>query len=363
MKKKILAVSIGAVLAVGFLTPALMNAQAQISSESRVLNSILALTEDINKKAQTVNNNLDNIDDDLLLKQKFWQVERYEVESPGFLLIANDGCEFADFTACAFNVESIQLDFADIWSLNNGGGCVQFLIVDSIMTDVSSKGICTPTNLLVDLGVGKIGASEFVAVVFDSKNFTLTVEWNGEKPQGMSLCTYPGGPNECEFVPIKGCGLAQSDICIDVDGIVTANTGIGSADDVFLGAPLTDFPTGPTPSGLDWFDQDGDGNLSTSDALHMERPGNPVVCATASSNAVYDAGSDCLVLDVDGDLANGTAVDCDIETGFRCDGFNEPVFTPEPGYKFVKFCDSSNDGEWDSGEDIVLDLNQNGIFD
>jgi hypothetical protein len=53
MNKKILAVSVSVALAIGFLAPSLMNAQAQVSSESRVLNTILALTQDINKDAHT----------------------------------------------------------------------------------------------------------------------------------------------------------------------------------------------------------------------------------------------------------------------------------------------------------------------
>jgi hypothetical protein len=204
--KKVLAVSISAVLAVGFLAPALMNAQAQVSSESRVLNTILALTQDSNKDAQRVNNNLDNIDDDLLLKQKFWQYEPYHEEA-NRIGIAVVGCDFEDESACAFNIESIQLNCEP-------GGCagVAAVMVDGVFSDVSgfseeSGGtpVPTPTNLLVDLGVGKIGASDFVAILIEKDEaFFGKVEWNGEKPQGMELCTFSsgedGGPNPCDEI-------------------------------------------------------------------------------------------------------------------------------------------------------------------
>jgi hypothetical protein len=212
--KKILAVSISAVLTVGFLAPSLMNAQAQVSSESRVLNTILALTEDINRKAQTVHNNLDNIEEDLLLKQKFYQIVDESEGTHRFVLFKSPpscpadvsvqcpnfdgGCAFDDPSACAFNVESIQFRPFDLEGGVNASPmapCVEAIIVDGAFTDVSGKNICTPTNLLVDMGVGKIGAAMEVVVVLDAP-FVGNVEWNGEKPQGMFLFA------ESEFVPL-----------------------------------------------------------------------------------------------------------------------------------------------------------------
>jgi hypothetical protein len=188
MRKKIIALSVSIVLAISFLAPAFMNAQAQVSSESRVLNTILALTEDIKRKAQLVNNNLDNIDDDLLLKQKFWQIVLDDPFEANLFGLFNEGCDFNDDSACAFNVESIQFRFSDLQGEVNAanGPCVQRIIVDDVETDLSGKGICVPTNLTVDMGVGKIGAADRVEVLLDGP-FSGIVEWNGEKPQGLSL--------------------------------------------------------------------------------------------------------------------------------------------------------------------------------
>jgi hypothetical protein len=217
MSKKVLAVSISVVLAVSFLAPVFMNAQAQVSSESRVLNTILALTQDINKKAQLVNNDLDNIEDDLQLKQKFWQSvpyecfievtgeqasidcntvdgERISASQNGPLSRAlvgfgweNDGCDFADESACAFNVESVQI-------VSDESIRVAAIVTEEgVVTDISGKAIFTDTNLLVDMGIGKTGTSccffpllEF----FPGDNARVEFsEFNGEKPQGMFLST------------------------------------------------------------------------------------------------------------------------------------------------------------------------------
>jgi hypothetical protein len=216
--KKVLAVSIGAVLAASFLIPAFMNAQAQVSSESRVLNTILALTEDINKKAQLLNNNLDNIEDDLLLKQKFWQTPPFEcivepfnnatgsfvflncdgfpepetvgfegVESERFFFgvgpLLND-CGFSDSSACEFNVESAQIR-------SEPNRRIGLITTGRVITDVTGKQIETPTNLMVDMGVGKVGAvGAFVPHVelFPDDQVLIDFhEFNGEKPQGMFL--------------------------------------------------------------------------------------------------------------------------------------------------------------------------------
>jgi hypothetical protein len=200
--RKVLALSVSAVLAISFLTPSIINAQAQVSSESRVLNTILALTQDSNKDAQRVNSNLDTINDDLLLKQKFWQLS-FDTTGQFVLIGVFGSCEFADDSACAFNVESAQFD---------GSGFVSGIFVDGVFTDVRNKDISASTNLLVDSGAGKIGANEFVAVLFDEEDsYSGDVEFNGEKPQGMSLimvlsssavedtgnCFGFGGPVDC----------------------------------------------------------------------------------------------------------------------------------------------------------------------
>jgi hypothetical protein len=180
MNKKVLAASIGAVLTVSFLAPSIMNAQAQVSSESRVLNTILALTNDINKKAQTLNNNLDNIDDDLLLKQKFYTLT---VTGAGDELDIEAVCDFDDPSACAYNIEGIQCYDGEVLvdEIEVGND-------EDVKTDLSDKEIETPANILVEMGVGKIGVSgglEF-DLEFDPE-FNGTCVVVGEKPQGMRL--------------------------------------------------------------------------------------------------------------------------------------------------------------------------------
>ena len=89
-----------------------------------------------------------------------------------------------DPSACAFNVESIQID---------GSGNPKFIDVDFALTDIRDQQISAPTNLLIDSGIGKIGASEFVVVVCEdfipnvNDHCSGGIEFNGEKPQGMFL--------------------------------------------------------------------------------------------------------------------------------------------------------------------------------
>ena len=66
-------------------------------------------------------------------------------------------------------------------------------------------------------------------------------------------------------------------------------------------------------------------------------------------------GTDCDVLDLDGSFFNGQQVDVDLETG--------SAFTGCPGVDpLLKFVDANANGFWDNGEDIVLDTNNDGVF-
>jgi hypothetical protein len=205
MRKQILAVIAGITLLTAFMVPSMSNKTfAQVTSESRVLQAILGLTEVIKGQSQALVETTENIEDDLLFKKKFYQYEPYELSSNRFG-IAVLGCDFQDETACAFNVESIQLNC-------EYGGCagVAAVMVDGVFSDISGFSeetggtpVPTPTNLLVDLGIGKIGASDFVALLIEKDaTYVGRVEWNGEKPQGMELCTFNSGedrgPNPCD---------------------------------------------------------------------------------------------------------------------------------------------------------------------
>jgi hypothetical protein len=85
--------------------------------------------------------------------------------------------------ACAFNVESIQID-------TEGPANITGIRVDGVTT-LLNDAIPTPTNLLVDSGIGKIGASrEAVVLGVPDGGAEHSIEFNGEKPQGMELCLF-----------------------------------------------------------------------------------------------------------------------------------------------------------------------------
>jgi hypothetical protein len=189
--RKVLAASIGVVLVAALISPSLStNSFAQsVSSESRILLAILGLTEVIKSHTEELVDTTENIEDDLEFKKKFYELGdgpfpvstgvlggRLEVE------LFVDSCNLPEETACAFNVESIQID--------EGGGNVTGIVVDGVFTGISGKEVSTPTNLLVDSGIGKIGASQSVRVVIfipPSTEFSTNVSFDGEKPQGLEL--------------------------------------------------------------------------------------------------------------------------------------------------------------------------------
>ena len=163
----------------------------------------------------------------------------------------------------------------------------------------------------------------------------------------------------CDPTPfLDNCLNSTSDSCIDVDGILsaTAGIGVGTHTEVALGSPLNPFPSpGSPPTGLDWFDTDGNGVWSAGDDLHSE---DGLTCPGAIRNGVHDLGLDCKVLDIDGSLVNGQQVDCDIEVGAN---FGTTVTVcPDP---LVKYFDFNGNGSYDMGEDLILDTNGNSIFD
>jgi hypothetical protein len=187
------------------------NSFAQVTSESRVLQAILGLTEHLKWHTEELVDTTENIEEDLLFKKKFWQLRFNTTDLPegwvtsgntgaGTILIAVvGGCEFSDEAACAYNIESIQL-------IDNGTSAnVGAIEVGNATTNISGKNITTPTNLLVDTGIGKIGIrgggsgliGDFLlgfgvleGDVFQPSPFSGIVELNGEKPQGMDICVF-----------------------------------------------------------------------------------------------------------------------------------------------------------------------------
>jgi hypothetical protein len=150
------------------------------------------------------------------------------------------------------------------------------------------------------------------------------------------------------------CPDASNDVIIDRDGFATATPGGPADEDVAFGDTLHAFPnSGADPRcGLDMFDQDGNGAWTfgaNGDDLHCEQD----QCPTGTGGAVHVKGEDCVVLDINGNLADGQAVDCDL------DGLIP--FTACPTN--LAFHDVNGNGVYDNGEDIVFDGNGNGIFD
>jgi hypothetical protein len=199
MRKEILAGASSVVLVAAFLSPVLSNDSfAQITSESRVLQAILGLTEVVKGQTENLVDATENIADDLLFKKKFYEFD-YIGEDQVFFVAVED-CNDVPSEACAFNVESIQFSGEE----RN----IAALVVDGVLTDISGKNITSPTNLLVDMGQGKIGASRYVTVFFPN-GYLGPLEFNGEKPQGIELCTFPrevggesnGNRNHDHFCP------------------------------------------------------------------------------------------------------------------------------------------------------------------
>ncbi|MCH8277989.1 MAG: hypothetical protein IIC12_03550, partial [Proteobacteria bacterium] len=104
------------------------------------------------------------------------------------------------------------------------------------------------------------------------------------------------------------------------------------------------------PSGLDLIDRGvGDGLWQAGDDLMVEDPTGTPSCPTAARNGVYDDNAvdkDCVVLDPDGSLADGDSVTCDTVAGCG-----------------LWFRDDNGNGRYDVGEDLIVDVNNNGIFD
>jgi hypothetical protein len=189
MRVKILTVTAAILLVAGFVLHTFSNnVTAQVIGESRILQAVLGLTEVLKGQTEGLVDVAENISDDLQFKKKFWRFEPFEVPptsegnpvvGAGVVALCATPPLDQDQSACAFNVESIQIQ---------GDGNMTAIFADGVITDISGKQIAIPTNLLVDMGIGKIGASVFATVVCEIDDPCLgPFEFNGEKPQGMLL--------------------------------------------------------------------------------------------------------------------------------------------------------------------------------
>lgn len=190
-------------------------------------------------------------------------------------------------------------------------------------------------------------------------------------PERVTICHKPGTPAQKELTlphPAAAshlrhgdtagpCVPVTTDVIIDADGTTSPLSGDPAAREVAVGDTLATFPVASfNGSGLDMFDQDANQQWTlgaSGDDLHVE---DTAFCATGIRNAEHDLGADCKVLDINGDLATGDPVDCDLEVGISFSGMP----CPPPG---VKYHDANGNMAWDDGEDIVLDVNNSGVFD
>jgi len=152
----------------------------------------------------------------------------------------------------------------------------------------------------------------------------------------------------------KVCGTNNiNDYCVDGDGIASPNRGTFN---LAVGDVLSEFGYGIDDEGIDVFGTaSGQWIIGWTD-IHLEDDFG--ACATGIRDGFHDQGFDCVVLDLDASLFDGQDVDCDLETGTAFTAC--PAFT---GLNSIKFHDENGDGVYNNGEDLVLDINGNGIFD
>jgi hypothetical protein len=180
---------------------------------------------------------------------------------------------------------------------------------------------------------------------------------------GKETCnvTVPGQvPAHCVPQPADCNSPNIIDFCIDGDGIATPGRGAFTAS---VGNSLSTWPASGIPAeGIDAFNIPGGvwNNVAVGGSdIHLEDPAG--ACSTALRDAVHNNNvdvQDCVVLDLDGSLVNGQPVDCDFE------GAIPFTFCPPfAGANSVTFIDANGDGGYNNGEDIIFDVNGNGIFD
>ena len=154
-------------------------------------------------------------------------------------------------------------------------------------------------------------------------------------------------------------GSSIVDICIDLDGTASRNAGTLADAQVLKMDVLTSWPDPLNLrdiEGLDWFDTDGTCTWTLGDDLHVE---GSAYSPPAIRDGWHDDGLDPIVLDLDLSLDSTVGrerVDVDLETG--------TTFTGCPGVDpKLMYYDANGVTNWDDGEDIILDVNGNGVFD
>ena len=250
---------------------------------------------------------------------------------------------------------------AGVTEAGTGSNRVAFLLFDSagnlvsgpvrVHRDAQPPASWSVSTLFSDLAPGKYT----VVACFESPNNPNV------PPVGV---THHVDSARLEIVP-PGCESATTDFCIDGDGIATPGRGAFTA---VVGNALSTWPSVGVPAeGIDSFNHPGgvwsNAAVGGSD-IHLEAPGG--ACATALRDAIHQSPPgggpngelDCVVLDLDASLFNGQPVECDFEGAIAF--ISCPPFA---GALSIKFIDANGDGGYNNGEDIIQDVNGNGIFD
>jgi len=137
---------------------------------------------------------------------------------------------------------------------------------------------------------------------------------------------------------------AGPDIVIEADGAITTGDGLPAYQEVGIGDGfnLTKFEStfsGDRTEDILMFDVDNDKKWSTGDALVLE---------SGTIDGLYDEATDTVLLVGNSNLSDGDAADFQLFVVGRLLG--------------ILFHDDDPNGQWAAGEDIVLDVNHNQVY-
>jgi hypothetical protein len=165
--------------------------------------------------------------------------------------------------------------------------------------------------------------------------------------------------------------LDRGDLCLDGDGVASAGDGGPAAFDVEVGDAVLPFPDLAPDwfgelNGPDYVNDHGQGDpayeLSRHDALLVQTTGVQTNCPTAANGPghwhIFDPGLDCVVVDLEHLLTNPTGITlyCSDGSCERDDYYQHFLMGS------LRFHDRDGDGFWTSGEDLVRDSNNDGLF-